>query len=33
MVDLYDPGQIDFFEEDDDLNVFDAAFMRGYLAA
>ena len=33
MVDLYDDGSIDYFEEDDDLNGADAAYMRGYLSA
>jgi len=33
MVDIYDDNSIDYFEEDDDIDGADAAFMRGYLAA
>lgn len=33
MVDFYDDRAIDYFEEDDDLESFDASFMRGYLSA
>ncbi len=33
MVDLYDDNAIDYFEDDDDLDSSDAAFMRGYLSA
>ena len=33
MVDVYDDNSIDYFEDDDDLDSSDAAFMRGYLKA
>ncbi len=33
MVDIYDDGAIDYFEDDDDIEGRDAAFMRGYLTA
>lgn len=33
MADIYDDNAIDYFEDDDDLDGSDAAFMRGYLAA
>jgi len=33
MVDFYDDRAIDYFEDNDDMDSKDAAFMRGYLAA
>jgi len=33
MADIYDDNAIDYFEDDDDLDSSDAAFMHGYLAA
>lgn len=33
MVDYYDDGAIDYFEDEDDINSSDAGFMRGFLAA
>jgi len=33
MVDIYDDGAIDYFEDDDEIESSEAAFMRGYLEA
>jgi len=33
MVDIYDDNAIDYFEDDDEIDTADAAFMLGYLAA
>lgn len=33
MVDFYDDRAIDYFEDEDELDTSDAAFMRGYLEA
>ncbi len=33
MVDIYDDGAIDYFEDEDEINSKDAAFVRGYLSA
>ncbi len=33
MVDYYDDTSIDYFEDNDEIDTQDAAFMRGYLAA
>ncbi len=33
MVDFEDDRTIDYFEEEDDINLSDAAFMRGFLSA
>lgn len=33
MADIYDDNSIDYFEDDDDLDSADAAFMKGYLSA
>jgi len=33
MVDIYDDGAIDYFEDDDEMDSADAGFMRGYMEA
>jgi hypothetical protein len=33
MADIYDDNSIDYFEDEDEMDSDDAAFMRGYLAA
>jgi hypothetical protein len=33
MADIYDDGAIDYFEDEDEMDGSEAAFMRGYLSA
>ena len=33
MADIYDDNAIDYFEDEEDMDAADAAFMHGYLAS